>query len=157
MTSVRVFALLVGSCLLLAAPAGAEDPAPNEGPEVVRGGSELQALAAMPSAQRTGVETALIFTNVGGSEFRVLCAAYDAEGSPLGHAWTRIPARGMRVLLASDLSAGADFAGPVECLALGRVVPSGLLLTPSGISAVGSERYHGVHADFVRFPLAASH
>ena len=157
MTYVRVLALLFGSTLLLAAPAGAEDPAPTEGPEVVRGGAEFQALAAMPSAERTGVETALIFTNVGGSEFRVLCVAYDAEGSPIGHAWMRIPERGMRFLLASDLSAGTDFAGPVECLALGRVVPSGLLLTPSGISDVSSERYHGVHADFVRFPLAASH
>ncbi len=153
----RLLASVVACFLSLAAPARAEDPATPEGVEVTRGGPELQALAATKAAARSGVETALIFTNAGGNELRVLCAAVDAEGGVVGHAWTRVPARGLRFLLASDLSGGADFAGQAECATFGRVVPSGLLLTPSGIAGVGVERYRAMNADFVRFTVTASH
>jgi hypothetical protein len=156
MTYARLLALLVASSLSLGAPARAEDPPSPEGREVTHGSAELRALIATPAAERTGVETALVFANVGANEFRVLCAAYDAEGALVGHAWTRIPPRGLRFLLASDLSAGAPFAGRAECAAIGRVVPSALLLTPGGVMGVASQHFLGARGDFMLFALAAS-
>jgi len=61
-------------------------------------------------------------------------------GAPAGRAWTRVPAGGLRVILASDLSNGAAFAGQVSCRVDGLVEGKALLVAASGLADVGCAR-----------------
>jgi hypothetical protein len=139
----RIAGLAIGigwmAAMGFAADARAQD-VEDDGVEVTRGAEDLQDLTGTPVAERTRVDTALVFSDRGLRETRVACQASDADGVPVGRAWTRVPAGGVRVILASDLSNGAAFAGQVSCRIDGRMEGKALLVAASGLAHVGAAR-----------------
>lgn len=129
----------------------------DDGIEVTRSAEDLNALAATPADEQSRVETALVFTDLGGRATRVACRAHGADGAEVGRAFTRVPADGLRVILASDLSGGAPFAGRVTCFAGGRMMGKALLIAPAGMTQVGSNGVHVVRGvGRIHFPLVAT-
>jgi hypothetical protein len=125
---------LVACALLLAPTAGAQDVLSLEGVETVRDASELQDLLS-PPPDRDSVDTAIVFSNDLNRPAHVGCVGFDGDGQFVGHAWLRVPARGLRFVLASDLSSGSDFIGSVRCWTPGRaIIGSAFLLGPSAVT-----------------------
>jgi hypothetical protein len=75
-------------------------------------------------------DTALVFTNLGRHRAAVKCVGFDKNGTPIGRTTTRIPAMGVRYVLASDISNGVDFIGQVQCARHGRVIGSVIFIGP---------------------------
>ena len=69
-----------------------------------------------------------MITNLAGTRGRAFCVAFDYEGRPAGHARLKIPARGLRWLLASDISDGVDLIGSAQCFLSGRLLGSAIFL-----------------------------
>ncbi len=93
----------------------------------------------LQEVDRDLVNTALVFTNVGGRQLRVICRGFDGDGEPVGRVGLTIPGGGLRFALASDLSNGADFIGHVRCRARHRLRASSLLIAPSGITDLSAD------------------
>lgn len=120
--------------LVLAPTAGAKKKraaAPvDEGPEIVRDAESLtHELRPRPVDDVDIADTALVFTNKG-DDARVLCVGFDKQGETVGRAWLSVPRLGLRYMLASDLSHGADFLGHVQCRTRGSIKGSSVLLGP---------------------------
>ncbi len=118
--------------LLLPAVAGAqavkvEIDAVDPGPMIERDAADLAVDLAPRDVDRDVADTALVFTNLG-DDARVLCVGFDKAGDPVGRAWVKVPRLGLRYLLASDLSNGADFVGHVQCASPGTVRGSAVFL-----------------------------
>ena len=74
------------------------------------------------------IDTALVFSNPHAVAVKAVCRGFDADGGSVGEISTEVPARGLRYVLASDLSIRTPFLGSVNCL-LGSVMnASGFLL-----------------------------
>ena len=99
-------------------------------------------------------DTALVFTNLSGRNARVKCVAFGKNGAPLGRAWLRLPALGLRYLLASDLSNDRDFVGHAQCAVAAGVKGSALFLGP-GLTDLPVLNPDGPGR--VRFPLVATY
>lgn len=76
-------------------------------------------------------DTAIILTNLGNRVAPAICAAFDYDGNPIGRARLRVPALGLRWLLASDISGDKDFIGSAHCFVTGHVAGSAIFLGPS--------------------------
>lgn len=76
-------------------------------------------------------DTAIVFTNVGNRGAAARCVAFDYEGQRIGQTRVRVPARGMRWLLASDLSDGERFIGNAQCFVNGQMLASAIFLGPA--------------------------
>ena len=96
-----------------------------------------------------------MFTNPRGQETLVYCVALDADGRALGRARVRVPAQGLRFMLASDLASGVDFIGSAECRSRDRVIPSAFVLGP-GLSDATARVNHAWDETRIRFPVIAS-
>ena len=83
-----------------------------------------------PPPDVSTADTAIVFTNVGNRGAAARCVAFDYEGERIGHTRVRVPARGMRWLLASDLSDGQRFIGNAHCFVNGQMLASAIFLGP---------------------------
>lgn len=155
--------LFAASCALLAAGAApAQDalaPAPVERlPEIEinRDARDLQAEVRPRPVDRDVVDTALVFTNLGGEDRRVRCVGFDHEGRKVGRIWLKVPALGLRYALASDVSSHRDFIGSVQCGAGPNVAGSVVLLGP-GLTDLPVLQPQLDQAGRIRFPLVATY
>ncbi len=98
-------------------------------------------------------DTALVFTNIYNRAARVRCVAFDKQGEAIGRTSTRIPPRGVRYVLASDMSDGEDFVGQVQCIPYGRIVGSAVFIGP-GLTDV-PVRTGKIGKSRIYFPLVA--
>ncbi len=101
--------------------------------------------------------TALVFNNSGRVGTVVYCTAYAGNGDVLGRGKTRVPARGVRYLRASDLSDGVDFVGSAVCKARGRVTATAVFLAPGAITDIHVKQQKRGRSTRMRFPLIASY
>lgn len=99
----------------------------DAGPEIVRDATDLAVDLAPRDVDRDVADTAMVFTNIG-ADARVFCVGFNKQGVPVGRAWLKVPRLGLRYLLASDLSDGADFVGHAQCAAPGTVRGSAVFL-----------------------------
>ena len=101
-------------------------------------------------------DTALVFTNLTGNHVDVPCIARDQSGSLIGRTRTRLPARGLRYLRASDFSDGRDFVGHAECKSNGHAAATAVLFGAeiTDLPATSRRRGRGMHH---RFPLIATY
>ena len=120
----------LATTLGLSAPAAAQEIAAVDAVtevEVNRDATDLRDVL-VPQPDPDSVDTALVFTNNNRRATLVVCAGYDADGDLVGRARTVVPARGVRLIRASDLSNGVDFVGSARCKSRRRVVSSAFVL-----------------------------
>ena len=120
---------------LLGNPAYAKDAlkealAADIGVEIVRDATELAAELRPRPIDHDVADTALIFTNFSSRDLPVYCVAFNKNGEPIGRRWVKLPALGLRYLLASDLSGGRDFVGHAQCSSQRHVRGSAIFLGP---------------------------
>jgi hypothetical protein len=112
--------------LLAVAPCGGySQDASNEadqGVEITRDATELAGMLREQEADV--VNTALVLTQQGGPATIARCVAFNANGEIVGRAWVKVPTNGVRVVLASDVTAGGDLVGSLRCHARGHLVGS---------------------------------
>ena len=94
-------------------------------------------------------------TNPRGAATLVVCAGRNANGRGVGRAKTRVPAHGVRILFASDLSNGRDFIGSATCKSRSRVVPSAFVLG-ADFSDAKANVSHGWTDSQINFPVVAT-
>lgn len=136
------------AALLLAGAVRAQEIDP---PDVTHEEGELEALLEEP-VEPPQINTALVFSSLAGEELRVVCRARNAQGEPVGAAGVRVPAHGVRFLLASDFSDGQPFLGQVTCLSPRGIRGSGFARGANGVTSVPSpERKRVIH-----FPVVAT-
>ena len=150
------FALAVG--LGVCVPASAQQLAVaddvNLVPEVTRDAVDIRAVL-MPRPELDTVDTALVFTNPRDTATLVVCAGRDAQGRGVGRARTKVPAHGVRLLFASDLSAGRDYVGSATCKARSRVIPSAFVVGVQ-LSDAPATVNHGWQDSQINFPIVAT-
>ncbi len=128
----------------------------DPGVEVRRDARELQAEVRPRPVDRDVADTALVFTNLGREDHRVFCVGFDDEGRRVGRAWLKLPARGLRYLLASDLSRGKDFIGHAQCSG-GRNVTGSLVFLGPDLTDLPVLQPELGDAGRIRFPLVATY
>ena len=137
---------LCALCITLASGAVLAQEA-DSGIEIMRDAVDLQALLKRPVNQPPNIlNTALVLTNQIGAPARVNCVAYDQRGQAIGRAWTRVPGNGTRVMLASDISYGANFVGNIDCHSAGEVVGAAFIVGAAfSDTLVTTQGYRGSH------------
>ncbi|MBW2243678.1 MAG: hypothetical protein JRH01_16970 [Deltaproteobacteria bacterium] len=135
--------------------ASVTEPAPIE---IDRDAVDFHRIVPKPTDPPLVYDTALVFTNTGSDDSRVICKAFDDDGHAVGRAATSVPALGLRYLLASDFSNGAAVLGHIQCGTHDPVIGSAFLLGGrAGITEVPvsqnpvDPRKH--HATRIRFPV----
>ena len=83
-----------------------------------------------PPSDPDVADTVLLFTNFSSYRAAVKCIGFDRSGTPIGRSLTRIPALGVRYLLASDISNGLHYIGHVQCAKHGRVEGTAIFIGP---------------------------
>lgn len=125
------------------------------GVEILRDATDLSIdLRPRPVDDLDVADTALVFTNLGARASRVKCVAFGKNGAPVGRAWLKLPALGLRYLLASDLSSDRDFVGHAQCAVAAGVKGSAIFLGP-GLTDLPVLNPAGPGR--VRFPLVATY
>lgn len=137
--------------LLTAAPLVAQELDP---PDVTHDEGELATLLEEPT-DAPQANTALVFSSLADSELRVVCRARNAQGEPIGHAAVRVPAHGVRFLLASDFSE-TPFVGQVRCLSPRGIRGTGFLRNAHGVTTVPSPEHKARGGHLVYFPVVAT-
>ena len=102
-------------------------------------------------------DTALIFNAPGPNRAIVYCRSFDQDGRTLGRTATKIPARGLRYIRASDLANGHDFIGSAFCQAHGDVVASAVFIAPGAITNLTVEQAAVAGRARIQFPIVASY
>ncbi len=141
--------------MLLPLPLPAQQTEAAELVEVERDGVQLHDQIRDHRPDLDTVDTALVFTAVRSARSLVKCKGYDDNGQVVGAVRLRIPGRGLRYVLASDISRGRDFVGSVVCKTSGKILPSAVLLG-HGITDLGVEQAEGDYSAIIRFPLVVS-
>ena len=131
--SFRIYSAILASIVLLHLPgiSAAQNSTVME-IEVNRNANELSDLlsgAALPAPHVASIlDTALVFTSVHGSETTAYCHANDKNGVIVGRVRVRIPAKGVRFILSSDIVEERGFVGSVVCNAAGYVLGTEVML-----------------------------
>ena len=139
MTMIRTCTALIASTLLWAPFAAAQEDASPAGVEITRDAVELQDVLE-PRHDIDFTDSAVVFTNASHRTARVSCVGYNGNGRVVGRIWMKVPARGVRFALASDLSHDADFVGSAQCWTRSRVIGSAFLLRPGDVTDLPSRR-----------------
>ncbi len=121
--------------------------------EVSRDPDELPSEIARQPDDAVHADTALVFTNTSPHRAQVACVGFNKNGRPIGRTITRLPPRGLRYVLASDMSRGTDFIGHVRCKPRGRVVGSTVFIG-RGITDLPARNVRSGRGR-IRFPLVA--
>jgi hypothetical protein len=137
---------------LLAAAAGAQEVDP---PDLTHAESELEELLEDP-VEAPSVNTALVFSSLADVELRVVCRARNAQGEAIGHAALRVPAHGVRFLLATDFSGGVPFLGQVRCLSPRGIRGTGFARSANGLTDVPSPEHKARGGHLIHFPVVAT-
>lgn len=148
-------ALVAGFCLTLPLPLPAQTEAATETVDVDRDGPQLHAQIRDHRPDLDTVDTALVFTAVRPAPAVVRCRGYNDNGRLVGTVRLRVPGRGLRYVLASDISRGRDFVGSVVCKTSGKILPTAVLLA-HGITDLGVERGEGDYSAVMLFQLVAT-
>jgi len=143
---------VLAAALLLAAAAGAQEIDP---PDVTHEESELEAVLE-DAVDAPHVNTALVFSSLADVELRVVCRARNAQGEAIGHAALRVPAHGVRFLLATDFSDGAPFLGQVRCLSPRGIRGTGFARSANGLTDVPSPEHKAGRGHLIHFPVVAT-
>lgn len=150
----RLSGLIAAAFVASAATAQTATPVP-----VDRGNlGELLDTPILPPA----LDTALVFSNPNAFAVKASCRGHDADGNPVGAAVTEVPARGLRFVLASDLSVRAPFLGSVNCTLGGVMNASGFLVGgTAGVTDVPAHVRIPARKDrdrtiLARFPVVAT-
>ena len=149
--------LILSTALLLL---GSGIAAAQQIEEVDIGREEVQLRADITDAIERDTDvanTALVFNNSGRIATVVYCTAFAGNGDVLGRGKTRVPARGVKYLRASDLSDGVDFVGSAVCKARGRVTATSVFLAPGAITDLDVKQRRQNRSTRMRFPLIASY
>jgi len=109
-----------------------------------------------PPPDVSTADTAIVFTNVGNRHAAARCVAFDYEGERIGQTRVRVPARGMRWLLASDLSDGQRFVGNAHCFVNGQMLASAVYLG-RGITDLPVKQASAAGQFRVAIPILAHH
>ena len=152
--------LLLCAIFLLLGPSVAAAQQVQQAEEVDIGREEVQLRVDISDAVARDTDianTALVFNNSGRVAMTVYCTAYAGNGDVLGRGITRVPARGVKYLRASDLSDGVDFIGSAVCKARGRVTATSVFLAPGAITDLHVKQYKRGRLTRMRFPLVASY
>jgi len=144
--------LALATAALLASAAGAQEIDP---PDVNHDESELEDVLEEP-VDAPQVNTALVFSSLADVELRVVCRARNAQGDVVGHAAARVPAHGVRFLLASDFSDGAPFLGQVRCVSPRGIRGSGFARSANGVTDVPSPELREGRGTLIHFPVVAT-
>jgi len=102
------------------------------------------------------VDTAMVFTNTSALDRRIVCVGLDKQGTPVGRVLVKLPALGLRYVLASDLSNGADFVGSAQCSSHSTVKGSAIFLGP-GITDLSVGNIAGRRIGRIRFHVVATY
>ncbi|MDG2336236.1 MAG: hypothetical protein P8Q97_18695 [Myxococcota bacterium] len=148
-----ILTLLMGLMLPISAWAQGIVPVDMEELDIVRDATDLRGELDRPD--RDTVNTALVFSNLGGEDAVVGCAAFDSDGTTVGRILIRVPSRGLRFALASDLSRNLDFIGHVECRTGLRVMGSAVLLAPSSLTDLSARKVR--RSGVTLFPVVATY
>jgi len=136
----------------------AVDPAELDVPQIdiERDGDALRD-EIRPRPHDTDVaDTALVFTSHVAQVVYVKCVARDQSGTVVGRTRTRLPARGLRYLRASDFSDGRDFVGHADCKSSGHVTATGILFGAEITDLPSKSRRRGRGMQH-EFPLIATY
>ena len=127
--------------------------------ELARDGGDLQVDIRDAIDRDTDVaDSALVFTNTGDTEGRVVCRAIDGNGQAVGsRTGVTVPAGGVRYLRASDISDGADFVGRADCVARRPMIASGFFLAPGAITDLKARREQQRRHVRMHFPVVATY
>jgi len=150
--------LAVSAALLAIAPsAAAQDmlESGDAGIEITRDALELRHDLRPRPDEPDVADTALVFTNEGGSSARVRCVAFNSRGHAIGRAWLAVPGLGLRYVLASDMAHGRDFVGQVQCAAPVRIKGSAVLLG-ADVTDLPAFQIQGTFGR-LRFPVVATY
>ena len=145
-------ATLFGMLLMLVLSVGAASAQSPTEVNVQRDSEELKVLI-LPDPGRSMTDTALVFTNPGGSSATVRCNAYNKEGVWIGRTRTVVPGDGLRYIRASDLSGGSTFIGSARCWSARRTIGTGYLVTREGITATRVVSHRHEATEYFRFPV----
>ena len=165
MSRIQILAvgLAVTAALAVPAQAGAKREAAavdavsdQEAIEVDRTAIDLRTHLLDRRLDHDSVDTAVVFTNTRATIAHVKCVGFDGRGRVIGAARTRVPGRGLRYLLASDIAHDRDFVGSILCKSDGRVIGSALLIGAQLTDLGVRERRVGGGL-LLRFPLVASY
>jgi hypothetical protein len=137
---------------LFASAAGAQEV---DAPDVTHEDAELEALLEEP-VEAPHANTALVFSSLADVELRVVCRARNAQGEGVGAAGVRVPAHGVRFLLASDFSDGAPFLGQVTCFSPRGIRGSGFARSANGVTDVPSPEHRAGRGHVIHFPVVAT-
>lgn len=125
------------------------------GIEIARDAAEMRD-SMRPQADVDVLNTALVFNNPRGHRALIVCKAKNGNGEKLGRAFTVVPAGGVRIILASDLSDGEDFIGSAICYARSRIIPSAFVLG-NAFSDAPTRTNRRRNVTTLRFPIVASY
>jgi hypothetical protein len=156
---------LIGAAIAwLSAPvASAEEAATaaDEWIEIERDAVTLQDELRVRDIDRDVADTALVFTNLGNTDGYAHCMAFDGDGRRIGRARVKLPALGVRYLLASDISRGRDFIGHAQCGAAVTVKGTAIFLGPglTDLPSMQPSIQPAATALYgrIRFPLVATY
>ncbi len=107
-----------------------------------------------PDPDRDVADTAIVITNLRRMFGVATCVAFDYDGNLVGRARVRVPALGLRWLLASDISDGADFIGSAHCYIQGHMLGSAIFLGP-GITDLPVHQTNVAGAFRIAIPVVA--
>lgn len=102
------------------------------------------------------VDTALVFTNTANVDRRIVCVGFDKQGQKVGRVLVKLPALGLRYVLASDLADGQDFVGSAQCATHATVRGSAIFLGPS-ITDLSVDNIAGRWLGRIRFHVVATY
>lgn len=144
--------MALASAALLSTAAGAQE---SEVPDLSHDESELENVLEEP-VDAPRANTALVFSSLADVERRVVCRARNARGEEVGAAAVRVPAHGVRFLLASDFSDGEPFVGQVRCVAPRGIRGSGFARSANGVTDVPSPEQREGRGVLIHFPVVAT-
>ncbi len=157
MTRFQISALgaAFAAAFLLAGATGAYE-LKTDARDIDRDGTELMEEMRVRPDDRDVADTALVFTNFSEQRQHILCVGFDKHGNALGRVRVVVPRLGLRYVLASDLSNGADFVGSAQCGAAASVKGTAIFLGP-GLTDLPVQQVQGERAGRMRFPLVATY
>jgi len=128
----------------------------DAGVEITRDPADLPHVLQPQSPEDADVaDTVLVFTNESSSPMRVRCEGFNKNGRPVGRAWVAIPNRGLRYIMASDLSRGRDWVGQVHCHGSAQVRGTAVLLGRNLTDLPAIQARDGFGR--LRFPVVATY
>jgi len=98
------------------------------------------------------VDTAMVFTNDAAGDREVRCVVWSKGGEPVARFRVKVPRKGLRYALLSDVLGDRDLVGSTRCRHRGRVTGSAFLIGVAFSDLPSSNRRFGIS-----YPVTASY